>query len=285
MGKGKKEGVADPKKAKDTDIVAEATVPAAARTNFPAPLLKVSEELEHRLTEAREALETFDQDELQLPVIRFTNDGFEMSEGDEPVESFTGTILFTKSSNVYFKGRYKAGQTQLPDCASSDGVRPDPDIKEPVHTNCKDCPYNQFGSADDDPDSNGKKCKNTRPVFVLVENAEGETGIMPRVLRVPPTSLPNVKKYLMNVASDYGYPFSIKTKFSVYKKDETQQHLNIKFKMFGKLDPQKKVDAKEILALWKPLMVSGMFGADMVDVTPEEEQAPVTTEQHGDVRF
>jgi hypothetical protein len=250
------------------------------KANTAVAVKEASPELVERLEEAKETLAHIG-DDLVLPVIRLTNDGFEMSEGAEPIEEFLGTIIFAKKSNVYYKGRYKSGSTELPDCASSDGLLPNKDIEKPVHKECKTCPYNAFGSADD---GDGKKCKNTQPLFILVDN-DGETGIMPKVLRVPPTSLVGIRTYLTNIACDYGLMYSVKTRISLYKKEDTQAYFNIRFGSVKRLGAQDKVNAREILTLWKPLMVSGMFGADMVDVTPEEDTPQPPLPEQGEVRF
>jgi hypothetical protein len=247
-----------------------------------ATKLEVSPELVERLDEAQETLALLEGENITLPVIRLGSDGFEMSEGAEPIMDFKGTIIYTKLSNVFFKKKYKAGQVEQPDCASSDGKTPDKSIISPVSKNCLTCSHNEFGSAHD---GEGKLCKNTRPVFVLVDNEDVGMGIMPKVLRVSPTSLGLIKNYLTDIACDFGLAYSVKTKFSCFKKDESQVHYNVKFRVAGRQTKQDKVNIRSILAMWKPVMTEGMFGLDVVDVTPEQPPQPATNEQHGAVAF
>jgi len=233
--------------------------------------LKVSTEILERMAEAKETLESFS--DLKLPKIGF-KDGFTLAEGEEPRESFTGIIVFTKETNVYYKGRYKAGQTEQPDCFSPDGRKPS--TPKPQHPDCKTCPHNQFGSA---KDSDGKACKNTRPVYFLVEG-----GIIPKVLRIPPTSLGAVKQYMLNVAADFGSYMAVKTKVSIYKKADDQTHWNMKFEPAGKVSEQEKTDVKAIRETWLNLMKEQAFVDIAEDITappppadsPEQAASPET---------
>ena len=207
---------------------------------------KVSEELKERMQEAKETLESFE--DLRLPKIGF-KDGFTLAEGSEPVDEFTGIIVYTKETNVYYKGRYKAGQNEQPDCFSPDGKVPT--TEKPQAPTCKVCPHNQYGSA---PGGDGKACKNTRPVYFLVDG-----GIIPKVLRVPPTSLGMVKQYMLNVAADYGSYMAVKTRVSIYRKVESQEHWNIKLEPAGKVSEQEKVDVKCVRDTWLNLMKEQTF--------------------------
>lgn len=207
---------------------------------------KVSEELIERMQEAKETLESFD--DLKLPKIGF-KDGFKLSDSDESVDEFTGIIVYTKETNVYYKGRYKQGQTEQPDCFSPDGKVPA--TNPPQAPTCKVCPHNVYGSA---KDGDGKACKNTRPVYFLVNG-----GIIPKVLRVPPTSLGAIKQYMLNVAADYGSYMAVRTKAIAYKKNEEQTYFNIKFETVGKVSEQEKVDVKCVRETWLNLMKEQTF--------------------------
>jgi hypothetical protein len=223
-------------------------------------------EVVERVKEAVEALETFNG--IKLPLVRF-KDGFKMSEDAEDVESFEGVIIHTKESNVYYKGRFKAGEVSKPDCFSPDGRKPTQwSGDKPVHHECATCPMNQYGSA---AQGDGKACKNTRPLFVLVKNPEsGELGVIPKVLRVPPTSLSLVKGFVVNVAADYGSYYGVLTKFTVFQKNQNQTHNNIKFSVAGRLSSQDKANVAHIREGWMPLMKEGNFGVD----EPETASAP-----------
>ena len=230
----------------------------------PVSRPQVSDELKERMAEARETLESFE--DLRLPKIGF-KDGFTLTEGEEPVEEFTGIIVYTKETNVYYKGRYKAGQSEQPDCFSPDGKIPTTNPSQAP--TCKVCPHNQYGSA---KDGDGKACKNTRPVYFLIDG-----GIIPKVLRVPPTSLGMIKQYMLSVAAEYGSYMGLKTKVSIYKKTEEQTHWNIKFSPAGKVSEQEKVDVKCVRDTWLNLMKEQTF----VD-SPEGEPVPFVDSPEGE---
>jgi hypothetical protein len=238
----------------------------------PPALVEPNAEIVVRIEEAVESLSSFD--DVKLPIVRLQDDGFEVREGEDPVKEFTGTIIFTKQSNAYYKKRYKAGDTSLPDCYSSDGRAPDRAVQEPVCDTCRECPLNQFGS---DPQGEGKACKNTRPTFILVDNEEDpETlPIIPKVLRVSPTSLGLVRNYITNLAADYGSYFAVKTKFSTFKKEESQAYFNVKFQVAKRLTPQEKANVKLVRSKWLTYMQQGLFGVDEMDMEARDVTPPV----------
>lgn len=238
----------------------------------------VSEEVQERLEEAQEALETFGEDDMKLPKI-VLKDGFKMAEGEEPILQFDGTIVYTKQANAYYEKTYKAGNTNPPDCFSPDGKMPDASIDKPKHSNCKDCPLNKFGS--DTKGGDGKACKNTRPTFILVDNDEGEQAIMPKVLRVPPTSLKNIREYIFNLASSSGSYFNVKTRFKAVKKDD---YYIVQFQNLGKIDAQQKADVKAVRNLWLAYMKEGNFGIDEIEVEAKEPKA-VQDATQGEIDF
>jgi len=263
----------DAAKAEQIEGLDQKKVNETALASAPSPALMslegVDSEIVDRIEELRESLESFDN--LRLPVIKITKDGFVFLEGEEPVDSFTGVMIFTKQSNVYYQKAYRSGNSAPPDCYSSDGRIPDADVEKPQHTNCKSCPYNQFGSS---PNGEGKACKNTRPTFFLVGGS-----LLPMVLRIPPTSLKNIQKYVMSVASRHGSYFAVRTVVSTYKEQQEQEYLHIKFAVDGKVPLEVvrndegdiiqlgKKEVKGIRAETMPLMKSGNFGIDEEDAT------------------
>lgn len=220
------------------------TAPNAAGTTMVRPRAVPSPELQEKLLDARESLETLDS--IKFPVIRFKDGKFILNEGEEPVESFMCTIVYTKQSNVYYKGRYDATKVAAPDCYSSDGKTPE--VEFPVSANCRTCPLNQYNSAKDG--GKGKACKNTRPLFVLVGDS-----ILPRILRVPPTSLKMIESYITGVTADHGSYANVTTKISAFKKDTSQTYYNIKLqKCQGAFTAQLKEDNRAVRDLWIDMM-------------------------------
>lgn len=237
----------------------------AAKSDLPSlPSMPTgtSPEVSMMLADAFESLESFEG--IGLSTLRFTNEGFHIVDGEPPVDSFEGILIYTKESNVFYEKTYKPGQNLPPDCASPDGKVPT--SGENIQAKeCKTCPQNQFGSS---RTGDGKACKNTRPTFFLVGG-----GVIPQVLRVPPTSLKYIRKYIMNVATNYGSYFAVKTRVSIFKEEEGQTYSNIKFQVAGPVKQETtitdgfitdlgKADVRAIRAGWMPLMQAGTFGID-----------------------
>ncbi|WP_026486825.1 hypothetical protein [Caldanaerobius polysaccharolyticus] len=108
--------------------------------------------------------------------------------GDDPnnpdiAKEIVGVIVDHHPINAYWKEKFE-GQNNPPDCSSLDGKR---GIGVPGG-NCKNCPYNQFGSA---ADGKGKACKNMHRVYIL---RSGEA--FPLLLTLPPTSIKPFADYL-----------------------------------------------------------------------------------------
>lgn len=226
----------------------------------------VSQGLADLLAEARESLETFD--DVKMPVIRFKDGGFVLQEGDEPEDEIRGIILYTKQNNVFFTNAYKPGVAAQPDCFSPDGKIPT--VEKPVAPRCKGCPKNEYGTS---RTGAGKACRNIRLVFLLLE---GE--ILPRVLRIPPTSLKLIDSYVLNKTSDSGSYFNVITSVTSFKRDPAQTHFNMKFTDVGRVDGQTKADMRAVRDLWLAQMKNALPAYDDDEAEPEHtEEARGTT--------
>jgi hypothetical protein len=106
----------------------------------------------------------------------------------DTVKEFSAVILHHHTLNCYYKTKYTGGNNP-PDCGSFDGVTGEGD----PGGECKSCPLNQFGSADE---GNGKACKNRRRIYVL---REGE--VFPLLLSLPTGSLKEFTKYIKKLLS------------------------------------------------------------------------------------
>ncbi len=252
--------------APEVEILPAAPAPVQVGIAKVAP----SSELLERMSEVRESLESFS--DLKLPVISF-KEGFIVRDGEEPVESFEGVIVYTKESNVYFEGRYRPGEAQAPRCMSLDGKVPC--VADPISPSCKECPLNQYKSA---KDGDGKACKNTRPTFIVTDGA-----VIPRVLRVPPTSLPFIKSFALSCAADYGAYLNVLTRFTVFKKSESQTHWNIRCSVVRRLTPEEKANMKAIQEAWMPTMRESDICIDVQGASYEaaERAAPPVDDASG----
>ncbi len=143
---------------------------------------------------------------------------FEMPDGRYEKE-FTGHILYWHNANQYYSAIYGEGESPIPDCYSSDGVRPNGGAFQQPGP-CKLCELNKFGSA---ADKKAKACQNTIRLYVL---ADGE--VIPSVLKAPPSSLGKKESLLRwltcaaNTAARAGmgtHYQPIQVKFSLRKKE------------------------------------------------------------------
>jgi len=178
------------------------------------------------LVEAGEIDAMFGGEGIQIPVdaplpaisIMRESAQFEMPDGSY-VKEFTGHIVYWHNANQYYSAAFGEGESMIPDCSSSDGIRPDGG-EFMQDGPCRTCELNQFGSA---KEGGGKACQNTIRMYVLVD---GE--VIPSVLKAPPSSL-GKKDSLMrwltsapNIAAKAGVGTKyqpIRVKFSLRKKE------------------------------------------------------------------
>lgn len=85
-------------------------------------------------------------------------------------------------SKVFYKGVFEKGSKEKPDCASADGLQPDPGVKAPQAKSCALCPNNVWGTG---ANGKGKACQDSRRLAVCSINDLTD----PMLLRVPPASL------------------------------------------------------------------------------------------------
>lgn len=127
---------------------------------------------------------------------------------DEPEleKEFEAVILYHHPMLSYYKEKYN-GANEAPNCSSIDGIvgidRDTGEMKQ-----CKDCPYNEFGSGE----NGGKACKLKRRIFLL---RKGEA--LPVVFALPTTSVGDFSKYIMRIVSRGKKSNQVVTKFSLKK--------------------------------------------------------------------
>jgi hypothetical protein len=104
---------------------------------------------------------------------------FRMIVGGEEVRKADGRTLQVivvnaapKVSRIFYDAAYSADNIVAPDCWSSNGVAPDADVENKVHTTCMDCPNNIKGSS---RDGKGRACAFQRRLAVqLVGDPTGD---------------------------------------------------------------------------------------------------------------
>lgn len=111
---------------------------------------------------------------------------------------FLDVVLVNASRNLskayYIKG-FAEGDMNPPDCWSLDSIRPDPSVAQKVCATCTACPMNAFGSKITEDGKQAKACQDARRVAVMMPHQLGQENALVLMLRVPQSSLKNLKAY------------------------------------------------------------------------------------------
>ena len=101
------------------------------------------------------------------------------------------------SRTLYPPGSYVEGANNRPICWSSDGVRPDDLVEEPVNPVCATCPKAAWGSGATPAAPKAQACQQRRRVVVVPysDDLSNVDGGGPVLLSVPPSSLRNLDSY------------------------------------------------------------------------------------------
>jgi hypothetical protein len=127
-------------------------------------------------------------------------------EGEEPHKEVEGVVMLTQSVNAYWKEPFDdTGGGTPPDCVARDGLT---GIGDPSG-DCLTCPLAKFESAKDGK-GRGKACTQSRLVYIVPKDE-----ILPTVIKVPPTSLANARKYLFGLTSKRQAIHSVYTKLTL----------------------------------------------------------------------
>jgi hypothetical protein len=103
----------------------------------------------------------------------------------------------TLSKSYYASDFQDDGDFTPPDCWSLDSIRPDATVAVKQNPTCVNCPKNAFGSAPsrDGTARAGKACQDARRIAVMFVGQLEQENPLIFMLRVPQTSLKNLKKY------------------------------------------------------------------------------------------
>lgn len=195
---------------------------------------------------------------------------FDIITGDEDsdtsVQAFSGIIIHNHKCNAYFD-EDSVGNSP-PVCSSTDGVsgvnRESGEVCE-----CKDCPYNEYGTA---KNGKGKACKNMHRLYILTEGSP-----IPIVLSLPPTSLKAFQNYrLSTLASKKLKPREVVTEFSLSAETSSlgQKYSVVKFKLLGRLSPEMTALAAYFAQGFAPaveITADDYSRADKADAAAEKE--------------
>lgn len=187
----------------------------------------------------------------EIPKIRATVAGggtpvFSIKDSDDVLAEIEGIILFYRYSNAYWDQPVGQGDG-IPQCSSMDGINGY--TREGENRNCHFCPLNKMGSADG---GNGKACKNTMYLTMLVEGYP-----VPVEVKVPTMSIKNYDKYNIMKLKPMGLKVNqVVTKLSVEKvsKSSTVAYGRIKFECAGRLSEGACADVQGLISAAKPLL-------------------------------
>jgi len=163
--------------------------------------------------------------------------------GDDPdspdmEKELVGVIVDHHPVNAYWENKFE-GQNNPPDCSSMDGKQGlNPNTGE--IRNCKTCPLNQFGSAED---GRGKACKNMHRVYLL---RSGE--MFPVLITLPPTSIKPLSNYIAKRVLAIGKRTTeVITKISLKKAQNSSGiiYSQVQFSKVEDLDPEVAVQIRE----------------------------------------
>ena len=159
---------------------------------------------------------------------------------------------------VNYPGVYNANNPQQPNCFAISRInpmdeardcKPHEDAADPQHSDCKDCPKNQWKSA---PSGNGKACKNQRRLVLLPPDADEDSE--PMTLYVSPGALKNFDAYVSRLSNEHNMlPVQVITKIT-FDPDQSYPLLNfelIKPHANMNLFWRKREQAEELL--FRPL--------------------------------
>ena len=154
-----------------------------------------------------------------LPLVKMPASGSQIwevpsADGIEPVKEISGILLHHQSVRSYWIETVEDGgdSNAPPDCASDDGNMGIPNTTEEVAYGgvCEECPMSQWGSSTKSP--NGKACKQMKNVFLLQDGK-----VLPLLVRIPPSSLLAMRKYLVMLASEDKRLWAVVTTLSLEK--------------------------------------------------------------------
>lgn len=152
--------------------------------------------------------------------------------GVETAQSYIEVVIIkatTHLTKTYYETTYVEGSNAAPDCASSDGVKPDLASPKRQSDLCATCKWNQYGSrVSANGTGRGKACQDTKRLAVVpypdLEN-EGNGG--PMLLRIPPASLANLAKFA-GLMERNGYPFYGVSVYLYFEGDEAYPQIAFK---------------------------------------------------------
>lgn len=139
---------------------------------------------------------------------------FTLPDGTVLRDSIDVVILDFVSANYFYEGKWDPKNPQPPVCwaigRNPHNLIPSDHAPQKQAESCSDCPMNEFGS-----DGDGKACKNTRRLAVMLADEGEESPIY--TLSVPPTAIKGYDGYVAQIARLYQVPpFGVVTQITFH---------------------------------------------------------------------
>lgn len=137
--------------------------------------------------------------------IKIRDKVFTMPDGTVVQDSLDIVIIDFVSRNNFYEGKWDPNNIEAPACfaidKSANALVPSvnsPDMQVKKGQSCSECAMNQWGS-----DGEGKACKNTRLLAVVLPDAD---DVQVYTLSVPPTAIKGFDGYVGSVAKLFNLP-------------------------------------------------------------------------------
>ncbi len=162
---------------------------------------------------------------------------------EDAVKEFIGIVVAQRLVRSLYTKPYTGEQTP-PDCYSADGVH---GTGTPGGV-CASCKLNEFGSA---AQGGGKACKERRMLYILRPG-----DMLPCVLAVPGTSIPNLRKYMTRLASKAIPALSAVTAFSLVKAQSQGgiAYSQVTFRFAGRLEKDEAERVRDYAKLFEGVL-------------------------------
>jgi hypothetical protein len=157
-----------------------------------------------------------------------------------PVPAINVVILKSQAelTRTFYPGGFVDGANNRPSCWSSNGIRPDDIVPDPVNPVCATCPNDAWGSGATAAAPKAKACQQRRRVVVVPygDDLTNEDAGGPMLLSVPPSSLRNMDQYATTLTNNGIQYFGGATQLSF---DQTTAFPRIEFSWAGALTDEE----------------------------------------------
>lgn len=195
-----------------------------------------------------DGLDPSDLEVLKMPTGGGEHWTIETLDGSpETTDEIHGILIHQQTVRTYWEDEFSGGG-EPPDCYSPDGMMGhSPTLWEGGTRECATCPFDEWGTAEN---GDGKACKEKKNLYFFMNDE-----FFPKLLRVPPTSLNPVKKYLIKLASRRIPFYAVETKLELEQdSNDSFEYSVLKPSVSRQLDEDEQEEIKERMELFKPAL-------------------------------